>query len=775
MTRRGTPSGSRPALIAGLLAAALSAALICGAVIAQEKKASPAQKSGAAKSAKADKSAKAKSTKAGTAKSAKGKAAKGKAKGTAKSGAKSGKGKSSKKAAAGPDDKLIEPFIAENTFIVARLDVQRADLDAIEKYVTQTVDAAGGALAGGAAGQGEQMKAAAAEGLKVARESREKFTAAGGRHVYVLLDGESAEWVVIVPLAKGADAKALTAVLDGLDAKDQHVVAEVAGALVSTNRSKMTGLRIRAEAVAGGAQRGAGAQRPHLPDAFAAAGDAPLRIAYVPGHMARLIVEHLQDLPQGLGSDTELLSRGVRWFTIAVGRRMDVTVQANNAENAAKLSDLIGKGVASLGAEATADEEAKANRAKLLESLKPKQQEDRITVTLDWSLLQKGVPPAALMTTYEVARFIATEGKVRFAGDPVSGGSTPSPTNPPPSSGAAPSPSAVPVAADDKLILPYVGPNTFLVGRFDVARVDAAALERFVNESIAAAGTTLSVTAEELAQMKAGVAEGFKVMREGLGTFAAAGGQHVYVVWDSEHAALGAVLVTPLREGANAARLTELLQSQPSPQQATSEVGKALLTGNPIVIEAVRKRFAAATAAGGKPPAERPDLTAAFAAAGDAPFRLALIPGEAARKLLAEASLPPLPPQFGGGDPAAIARGVRWLTLAAHQKPAVAITLTIEAADAASATRLTDLLKKAIEQAKAQPLIDPDAEAKRAQNLAALAPKQQGNTITITVGASLIQPGIPEAVRAALRMREAIKAQQPPAAAQPPGDSDGLD
>lgn len=41
---------------------------------------------------------------------------------------------------------------------------------------------------------------------------------------------------------------------------------------------------------------------------------------------------------------------------------------------------------------------------------------------------------------------------------------------------------AAPVPADDKLILPFVGENTFLVARLDVGGIDVDALERFAME-----------------------------------------------------------------------------------------------------------------------------------------------------------------------------------------------------------------------------------------------------------------------------------------------------
>lgn len=124
-------------------------------------------------------------------------------------------------------------------------------------------------------------------------------------------------------------------------------------------------------------------------------------------------------------------------------------------------------------------------------------------------------------------------------------------------------------------------------------------------------------------------------------------------------------------------------------------VGKAVVVGAPEKV-ALYKTIT---------PAERPELTKAFAAAGEkASVVAAFLPTEAVRGLVGM-SMPQLPPQLGGGPSTIISQGLRWLTISGDSPTAAmprraAVRLTIQAKDAEAAGKLNDLLAKAIEMGK---------------------------------------------------------------------------
>ena len=309
---------------------------------------------------------------------------------------------------------------------------------------------------------------------------------------------------------------------------------------------------------------------------------------------------------------------------------------------------------------------------------------------------------------------------------------------------ATPAAAGAPARADDKLILPFIGEGTFMVGRLDLDRVDAAAFEQYVNKTAVDMFKPMGLPPAEAKAMSDDVAQGMKEFREGLEAFRAAGGHHVYMLMDSEVLGGndGPVLVVPLGKDADREKLTELFTRMggDGSREIPGEVGDALVLATQSQIDGLRQRTEAYEAAGGKPApeAERPDLASAVAAAGDVPFRMAFVPGEQARTMMQE-NLPSLPQELGGGDPQLITRGIRWATVAFAQKPAVGMTVTLRAADADSAKGLMDLMGKIMELAKAQPpppTTDADTWAKQ---LASIVPKQKGETITITMEPSVLQ------------------------------------
>jgi hypothetical protein len=297
-------------------------------------------------------------------------------------------------------------------------------------------------------------------------------------------------------------------------------------------------------------------------------------------------------------------------------------------------------------------------------------------------------------------------------------------------------------AADDSRIAPFIGPDTFVVGRLDVGRVDMAVMEAYAARMAEAIGKHMATVLPPagIAEMKSEVARTTTMMGEKLTQFAAAGGHHVYVLIQPMDLAGGGqpLVVTPLGEGADRAKLEELLAGLDGDATATAEIAGALVFGTQASLDALKERM---DAAGGKPAAgaERPDLAAAFAAAGaaDVPLRFAILPGEAARTFLEEHH-PTLPEEIGGGDIKQVSRGVRWLAAGVTQKPDIRINLTVQAADAKSAKALMALFAKSMAFLKEQ----APPEGTLTRELDSLKPKLDGERITLSADPGALQLGM---------------------------------
>jgi hypothetical protein len=353
--------------------------------------------------------------------------------------------------------------------------------------------------------------------------------------------------------------------------------------------------------------------------------------------------------------------------------------------------------------------------------------------------VSRRTPPAALLAAFlSAALLVAADApgqQEKKAADPA--GDT---------RAAAAAKSKAP-AADDKLIAPFIGPDTFVVGRLDIGRVDVDVIEKYMNKMVdeMVKNSGGAIPPDAVKEMRGQMAEPLKKLREGLAEFTAAGGHHVYMLVDGGdvEADDGApILITPLGDGANPAKLEELLREMGDSTDGTAaEIGKALVYGDAERIEAVKALVAA-----GKPAAggERPDLAKAFAAAGaDVPLRVALVPGEAARKRL-EAESPTLPEEVGGGDIKVVSRGIRWAVAGVSLTPDIGMNLTVQAADAESAKALMGLFEKAVASVKQQVAEFGEEGVERSFNkqLEALKPVLKGDQITMKIDVAALQAGM---------------------------------
>ncbi len=128
-------------------------------------------------------------------------------------------------------------------------------------------------------------------------------------------------------------------------------------------------------------------------------------------------------------------------------------------------------------------------------------------------------------------------------------------------------------------------------------------------------------------------------------------------------------------------------------------------------------------------PVERPELTTAFEAAGDAAAQVLLIPPADTRRVVDEL-WPQLPPELGGGPSSVLTRGICWAAVGIDVAPHKALRLVVKSEDgrAAEALRgkLVELLGLAGQRAEVRKHV-PEFEAVAAL----LTPRVEGDRLIV--------------------------------------------
>lgn len=128
-------------------------------------------------------------------------------------------------------------------------------------------------------------------------------------------------------------------------------------------------------------------------------------------------------------------------------------------------------------------------------------------------------------------------------------------------------------------------------------------------------------------------------------------------------------------------------------------------------------------------PVERPELAAAFGAAGDTAAQTILIPPACTQRVVDEL-WPQLPKQLGGGPSSVFTRGVRWAAVGIDVSPRQAFRMVIQSDDASTAEalreKLAELLRLAGQQKEVRRQV-PEFEAVAAL----LTPKVEGDRLMV--------------------------------------------
>lgn len=224
-----------------------------------------------------------------------------------------------------------------------------------------------------------------------------------------------------------------------------------------------------------------------------------------------------------------------------------------------------------------------------------------------------------------------------------------------------------------RAIAPFVDGLTVGVAHIDLSRIDADGLLNW---------------ASEVGQLeKKELEEPRRALRGWLADFTKAGGKDLYVIISLANPPTERPLVVvPLAAGADAEAVRRVLGRVKDFEQLRFEKFEQTLIGGG---ETARQRLKNAK------PAARPELSKAFAAAGDTTAQLVLAPTPDARRVLNEL-LPKLPPEAGGGSIRPLTQGLLWAAVGVDLPPKLSVRLTIQSPDADAARALKDFLARLI-------------------------------------------------------------------------------
>jgi len=255
-------------------------------------------------------------------------------------------------------------------------------------------------------------------------------------------------------------------------------------------------------------------------------------------------------------------------------------------------------------------------------------------------------------------------------------------------------------------VAPYLDDQAVFVAHIDLARADLAAIERFLVAAVQPPNPRTAAT----------VAEGLAPLRAGVDALKKARARNLYVVVSLADFPSEPPLIVPVPDGADARAIAACFPN-------ARQIGAAVVGADPGVLD----RLAALK------PARRPELSRAFAAAGDVAARGALLPTPDNRKVI-EQLLPTLPAAIGGGPSTTLTRGLGWAAVGVTLQPAPAVTFTIQSESPERAGPLRALIARSLALLaalpEARPFI-PDPEK--------LTPSLAGDRLTLTLDAAMLK------------------------------------
>lgn len=219
-----------------------------------------------------------------------------------------------------------------------------------------------------------------------------------------------------------------------------------------------------------------------------------------------------------------------------------------------------------------------------------------------------------------------------------------------------------------KAIAPFLDEQTIVVGHADLTRVDVDAIVAKLSEYAKGSEPAL--------------AEAKKELGDWLSAWTKAGVRDLYVVLSlTDIPGQPPFLVIPSDGDGDAKVITEaMIRSKHFEHFQFEKIGSAVVGGGQKTMARLKTLK----------PDKRPELTKAFAAAGDTAVQAILIPTNENRKVVEEI-MPKLSQELGGGPITVITRGLIWGAVGVDLTPKASLRVTVQSQDAATAQKLRDL------------------------------------------------------------------------------------
>jgi hypothetical protein len=227
----------------------------------------------------------------------------------------------------------IAPFLDEQTYIVAHVDLQRVDVEALWERITRLLT--------------EEVSPQSEEFIgpkKEVKEFLDGMIKAGAREIYVVVsmaDTPPEMPVIVTPLRSGAEERAIRSLL--LTGKAGDPASSATSAPTSaTNRE--TFILHNAVVLCGSStverlKAMTPGERPELVKAFAAAGDTAGQLLLLPTEDNRRVIEEtMPELPAFLGGGpSTTLTQGLLWGAVGADfppkMRLQAVVESKDAES----------------------------------------------------------------------------------------------------------------------------------------------------------------------------------------------------------------------------------------------------------------------------------------------------------------------------------------------------------------------------------------------------------------------------------------------------------
>ena len=302
-------------------------------------------------------------------------------------------------------------------------------------------------------------------------------------------------------------------------------------------------------------------------------------------------------------------------------------------------------------------------------------------------------------------------------------------------------------AARAKTIAPFIDEQTVLIARVDLSRLE---VDPLVDKAVELISDVVPEARAELDRFREEEQQARAQMRKLQAAFRQAGGKEVYLLLSLADISFRndpvPFLIVPLGESADEKALAALFRQ--------TDLGVQQRLGN-VLFVGTRPTFDRLKALS---PTPRPEIAAAFRAAGDTVGQAVLLPPKYAARVIEE-MLPNLPQEIGDGPSTAITHGLLWAAVSADPPPKMSLKLVVQSRDAQSAAAFREkwiaalqLLGRQKEVRERIPTFDRIATL--------LTPKAEPDRLTLTFDEenqgitgliSLLKPPIAEARAAAIR------------------------